>query len=31
MYNYLKPTKRDFDSNIFILHVGTDNLSTNDK
>ena len=31
MYNYLKPTKRDFESNIFILHVGTNNLSTNDK
>ena len=31
MYNYLKPTKRDFDSNIFILHVGTNNLSTNDS
>ena len=31
MYNYLKPTKRDFDSNIFIIHVGTNNLSTNDS
>ena len=30
MQHYLKPTKRDFDPNIFILHVGTNNLSTND-
>ena len=29
MHDYLKPTKTDFNSNIFILHVGTNNLSTN--
>lgn len=26
MHDFLKPTKRDFDPNIFILHVGTNNL-----
>ena len=31
MHDYLKPTKRDFDPNIYILHVGTNNLSTNDS
>ena len=31
MHNYLKPTKRDFDRNIFILHDGTNNLSTNNS
>ena len=33
MHEYLKPTKRDFDSNVqtFILHVGTKNLSSNDS
>ena len=31
MQYYLKPTKRDFDPNIFILNVGTNNLSTNDS
>ena len=31
MHDYLKPTKRDFNPNIFILHVGTNNLSTNDS
>ena len=28
MHDYLKPTKRDFDRNIYIFHVGTNNLST---
>ena len=28
MHEYLKSTKRDFGPNIFILHVGTNNLST---
>ena len=27
--DHLNPTKRDFNPNIFILHVGTNNLSTN--
>ena len=31
MHDCLKPTKRDFNRNIFILHVGTNNLSTNDS
>ena len=31
MHDYLKPTKRDFDPNIYILHVGTNNLPTNDS
>ena len=31
MHDYLKPTQRDFNPNIFILHVGTNNLSTNDS
>ena len=31
MHDYLKPIKRDFNPNIFILHVGTNNLSTNDS
>ena len=31
MHDYLKPTKRGFNPNIFILHVGTNNLSTNDS
>ena len=31
MYDYLKPSKRDFGPNIFILHVCTNNLSTNDS
>ena len=31
MLDYLKPTTRDFDPNIFALHVGTNNLSTNDS
>ena len=31
MHDYLKPTKRDFNPNVFILHVGTNNLSTNDS
>ena len=31
MHDYLKPTKRDFNPNIFILHAGTNNLSTNDS
>ena len=31
MHDYLKPTKRDFDRNIFILHDGTNNLSTNNS
>ena len=31
MHDYLKPTKRDFDPNIYILDVGTNNLSTNDS
>ena len=31
MHDYLKPTKRDFDPNIYILHVGTNKLSTNDS
>ena len=31
MHDYLKPTKRDFDRNIFILHAGTNNLSTNNS
>ena len=31
MHDYLKPTKRDFDSKIFIHHVGTNNVSTNDS
>ena len=31
MHDYLKPTKRDFDPNIYILHVGTNNLSINDS
>ena len=31
MHDYLKPTKRDFNPNIFILHVGTNNLPTNDS
>ena len=30
MHDYLKPTKKDFDPNIYILDVGTNNLSTND-
>ena len=25
MHDYIRPTKRDFDPNIFILHVGTNN------
>ena len=31
MHDYLKPTKRYFNPNIFILHAGTNNLSTNDS
>ena len=31
MHDYLKPTKRDFDPNIYILHVGINNLSINDS
>ena len=31
MHDYLKSTKKDFDRSIFILHVGTNNLSTNDS
>ena len=31
MQDYLKPTNRDFNPNIFILHVGTNNLPTNDS
>ena len=26
MHDFLKPSERDFDPNIFILHVGTNNL-----
>ena len=29
--DHLNPTKRDFNPNIFILHVGTNNLSTIDS
>ena len=31
MRYYLKPIKQDFDPNIFIFRVGTNNLSTNDS
>ena len=31
MQDYLKPSKRNFDPNIYVLHVGTNNLSTNDS
>ena len=31
MHDYSKPTKRDFDPNIYILHVSANNLSTNDS
>ena len=31
MQHYLKPTKREFNPDIFILHVGTNSLSTNDS
>ena len=31
MHDYLKPTKKDFDPNIFIHHFGTNNLSTSDS
>ena len=31
MQHYLKPTKREFNPNIFILRVGTNSLSTNDS
>ena len=27
----LKPTQRDFDLNILIFHIGTNNLSSNDS
>ena len=31
MHDYLEPTNRDFDPSIYILHVGTNNFSTNDS
>ena len=31
MHDYLEPTNRNFDPSIYILHVGTNNLSTNDS
>ena len=31
MHDYLKPTKRDFDTNMFTFHVRENNLSTNDS
>ena len=31
MQGYLKSIKGDFDKNIFILYIGTNNLSTNDS
>ena len=31
MHDYIRPTKRDFDPNILIFHVGTNNLYTNDS
>ena len=31
MHDYLKPTKRDFDPNMFSFHVRKNNLSTNDS
>ena len=31
MHDYIRPTKRDFDPNIFILHVCKNNLYTNDS
>ena len=29
MYDYIKPTQRDFKQEIFILHVGTNDLPLN--
>ena len=29
MYDYIKPTQRDFKPEIFILHVGTNDLPLN--
>ena len=31
MYDYIKPTQRDFKSEIFILHVGANDLPLNKK
>ena len=29
MLDYIKPTQRDFNPDIYLLHVGTSNLSSN--
>ena len=29
MYDHLKPTLRDFDPRLFIIHIGTNTLSLN--
>ena len=29
MFDYIKPTKRDFNPDVYLLHVGTNDLSSN--
>ena len=31
MFDYVKPIQRDFDPDIYILYIGTDDLTTDKK
>ena len=31
MFDYVKPIQRDFDPDTYILHIGTNNLTTDKK